>query len=126
LREKILISGEIWYVSLDPTVGDELQKIRPVVVLNPGHDRHLRLAVVVPVTGWRQGWQGNPFFVKLDPAPTNGLEKTSAVDCFQIRSLSHRRFKRHLGNISDAVLDQVLSAVALILDIDSVHCETVV
>jgi len=123
---KTLKRGELWYVSLDPTVGDELFKTRPVVVINPGHDRHLRLSVVVPITGWRPGWQGNPFFVKIDPGPTNGLEKTSAVDCFQIRSLSHQRFKRHSGHVSGADLDRILSAVALILDIDSGHCETVV
>ena len=123
---KTLKSGEVWYVSLDPTVGDELQETRPVVVLNPGHDRHLQLSVVVPITGWRPGWQGIPFFVKIDTTPTNGLEKTSAVDCFQIRSLSHRRFKHHSGHISAADLDRILSAVALILDIDTGHCETVV
>lgn len=119
-------SGEVWYVSLDPTVGDELQKTRPVVILNPGHTRHLQLSVVVPVTGWRPGWQGNPFFVKIDPTPTNGLETTSAVDCFQIRSLSHSRFKRHSGRVAGADLDRVLSSVALVLDIDTGHCETFV
>lgn len=123
---KTLKRGELWYVSLDPTVGDELQKTRPVVVLNPGHDRHLRLSVVVPITGWRQGWQGHPFFVRIDPTPTNGLKKTSAVDCFQIRSLSHSRFKRLSGHVSSTDLHRFLSAVALILDIDSAHCETVV
>lgn len=123
---KTLKRGELWYVNLDPTVGDELFKTRPVVVLNPGHDRHLRLSVVVPITGWRKGWQGHPFFVKIDPAPTNGLEKTSAVDCFQIRSLSHSRFKRHSGHVGGADIDRILSAVALILDVDSTHCETVV
>ncbi len=123
---RTLKRGEVWVVSLDPTVGDELFKTRPVVVLNPGHERHLQLSVVVPLTGWRQGWQGHPFFVKIDPAPTNGLEKTSAVDCFQIRSLSHRRFKHQTGQVSGADLDRILSAVSLILDIDGIHCETVV
>ena len=115
-------SGEVWHVNLDPTVGDEVFKTRPVVVLNPGHDRHLRFSIVVPITGWRAGWQGNPFFVQINPTPTNGLEKTSAVDCFQIRSLSHRRFKRHSGHVSGTDLDGILSAVALILDIDSANC----
>ena len=119
-------NGEIWYVSLDPTVGDEIYKTRPVVVLNPGHDRHLRLSIVVPVTGWRSGWAGNPFFVKIDAAPGKGLKNSSAVDCFQIRSLSHRRFKRLSGHVSGADLDRILSAVALILDIDPARCEAFV
>ena len=45
-------TGEIYWVNLDPTIGDEIKKRRPVIVLNGGHDKHLRLAIVVPVTAW--------------------------------------------------------------------------
>ncbi len=49
---KILKTGEIYWVNLDPTLGDEIKKGRPVVVLNPGHSKNLKLAIVVPITGW--------------------------------------------------------------------------
>ncbi len=45
-------TGEIYWVNLDPTIGDEIQKKRPVIVVNGGHDRYLKLAIVVPVTAW--------------------------------------------------------------------------
>ena len=46
-------TGDIYQVNLDPALGDEIKKSRPVVILNPGHQKNLRLAIVVPVTQWR-------------------------------------------------------------------------
>lgn len=114
--------GDIYRVNLDPTVGDEIRKRRPVVILNPGHARHLRLAIVVPVTQWRPEWDDNPFFVTLEPGPANGLDKKSAVDCFQVRAISHDRLLGKLGIISEAETDEIKRALALIMDIDQDHC----
>ncbi len=43
--------GEIWLVNLDPTVGSEIRKTRPCVVISPSemHD-HLRTAIIAPMT----------------------------------------------------------------------------
>jgi hypothetical protein len=66
-----------WYRlgHLDPSVGEEIKKKRPVVVLNNGHEKHLRLAIVVPVTNWTELWESNPFFVSIDPSKQKGLKK---------------------------------------------------
>jgi mRNA interferase MazF len=114
--------GDIYWVNLDPAVGDEIRKKRPVVVLNGGHEKHLKLAIVVPVTGWNPNWETNPFFVSLEPDPNNGLQKKSTIDCFQVRALSHTRFVERIGAISDTAMYQVKTAIALILDIDPEHC----
>lgn len=115
-------SGEIWWVNLDPTIGDEIRKKRPVVLLNAGEQKSLRLAIVVPVTGWQPRWQNHPFFLAIDPEPRHGLTKKGAVDCFQLRALSHRRFVKRLGELNKEEMDQIRSAVALILDIEPEHC----
>ncbi len=115
-------TGEIWLVSLDPTIGDEIRKTRPVVVLNAGEQKSLRLAIVVPVTGWHPRWVNHPFFLAIDPEPRHGLTKKGAVDCFQMRALSHRRFVKRLGVLNRREMDQIRSAVALILDIEPEHC----
>lgn len=114
--------GEIWLVNLDPTVGDEIRKTRPVVILNGGDAKYLALSIVVPVTAWKPRWEGNPFFVTLTPEPTNGLSKRSAVDCFQIRTLSHQRFIRRLGELRPEQIDALKTSAALILDIEPEHC----
>ena len=63
--------GDIWLVNLDPTVGSEIQKTRPCVVISPAelHD-HLRTAIVAPMTS--QGFAA-PFRVPVTHAGTNGL-----------------------------------------------------
>jgi len=119
-----LRTGEIYWVNLDPSIGDEIKKKRPVVIVNGGHDKHLKLAVIVPVTAWSPYWKKYPFFVSLEPNSSNGLQKKSAIDCFQIRAISHKRFVGKIGNISDDEIYLIKKSIALILDIDPEHCES--
>jgi mRNA interferase MazF len=118
-----LKTGEIYWVNLDPAIGDEIKKRRPVIVVNGGHDKHLKLAIVIPVTAWSQYWDENPFFISLKPDSNNRLQKKSAVDCFQIRAVSHKRFLEKIGNISNDEIDLIKKSIALILDIEPEHCE---
>lgn len=116
-------TGEIYWVNLDPTIGDEIKKRRPVIILNGGHDKHLKLAIVVPITAWSPYWEKNPFFVCLEPNSNNRLQKKSVVDCFQIRAISHKRFAENIGNISNDEIHLIKKSIALILDIEPEHCE---
>ena len=116
-------SGEIYWVNPDPTIEDEIKKRRAVVILNGGHDKHLKLANVVPVTAWSPYWDENPFFVTLEPNSKNGLSKKSSVDCFQIWAISHERFVEKIGNISNDEITLIKKSIALILYIDPEHCE---
>jgi mRNA interferase MazF len=115
--------GEIYWVNLDPTIGDEIKKRRPVIILNAGHQKHLKLAIVAPVTAWSPSWDENPFFVTLEPNSKNGLSKKSSVDCFQIRAISHTRFVEKIGNISTDEINLIKKSIALILYVEPEHCE---
>jgi mRNA interferase MazF len=115
--------GDIFWVNLDPTMGNEIRKKRPVVVLNGGHEKHLRLAIVVPITSWSASWENNPFFVSLNPSRENGLKKRSAVDCFQVRAVSHQRILERLGAIVPEDLTRIKKSLALILDLEPEDCE---
>ena len=116
-------TGEIYWVNLDPTVGDEIKKKRPVIILNGGHNKHLKLAIVVPVTAWSRYWDENPYFVTLEPNSKNGLSKKSSVYCFQIRAISHNRFVKKIGNISNDETELIRRSITLILYIEPEHCE---
>jgi len=118
-----LKTGEIYWINLDPITGNEIKKRRPVVVTNGGHDKHLKLAIVVPVTAWSSYWEKNPFFISLEPNTKNGLMKKSVVDCFQIRAVSHNRFAEKIGEISNDEINQIKGSITLILDIEPEHCE---
>ena len=115
-------TGELFWVNLDPTVGDEIKKKRPVVVLNQGHEKNLKLSIVAPITGWKRHWEENPFFVAIKPNNQNGLQKRSVIDCFQIRAISHIRFMDYIGKITDDQMGDVKKALSLILDIDADDC----
>ena len=115
-------TGDVYLVNLDPTVGEEIRRTRPVVVLSPVHEKKLRLSIVVPVTAWRARWEKNPFFVTIHTEARHALKKKSVVDCFQLRALSHGRFVKKLGSLSQFEIAHIKSSVALILGIEPEHC----
>ena len=82
--------GEVWLVNLDPTVGTEISKKRPCIIVNDNGIGILPLKVIVPITDWkeRQTYSIRPWMVKLEPTTENSLAKVSSVDTFQIRSVS--------------------------------------
>jgi mRNA interferase MazF len=123
LKEKTLRAGDVYWVNLDPTIGEEIKKKRPVVVLNGGHEKHLRLAIVVPITSWNPAWENNPFFVVLEPTIRNGIKKKSAIDCFQIRAISHQRFLERVGVITSNEISRMKKSLTLIFDLDPEDCE---
>ncbi len=111
--------GEIWLINLDPTVGAEIRKTRPAVIVNDDAVGILPLRVVVPVTEWKDRYAVAPWMVRLDPDPDNGLSKPSAADTFQVRSVAQQRFVQRLGTISDNHLRQITKALATVLRIHS-------
>ena len=48
--------GEIWLVDLEPTIGAEMNKIRPALIINDNEFGKLPLKVIVPITGWKEHW----------------------------------------------------------------------
>ena len=92
--------GEIWLINLDPTIGAEIQKTRPAVIVNDDALGILPLKVIVPLTEWKDRYAAAPWMVRIDPAAENGLSKTSAADAFQVRSVSQQRFDQQLGKVS--------------------------
>ena len=92
-------------------------------MLNGGHDKHLKLAIVVPITAWSSYWDKNPFFVTLKADAKSGLKKKSVVDCFQIRAISHNRFVDKIGELSNDEIVRIKRSITLILDIEPKHCD---
>ena len=52
--------GEVWLVGFDPSVGAEMQKLRPAVVMNVAGLGRLPLVIVVPITDWKPHYLGFP------------------------------------------------------------------
>ncbi len=91
--------NEIWLINLDPTIGAEIRKTRPAIIVNDDALGKLPLKVIVPLTDWKEHYHIAPWMVKIEPDGKNRLNKTSAADCFQVRSVSKARFVKKIGSI---------------------------
>lgn len=96
--------GDIWLVNLDPTVGSEIKKSRPCVVVSPPemHD-HLRTTIVAPMTTKSRP---APFRVPLTHGGQKGL-----ILLDQVRAVDKARLVKRLGVVSAKTLLGTLSAL---------------
>jgi mRNA interferase MazF len=106
--------GEVYLVSFDPTVGAEIQRTRPALILqNDIANRHSPITIVAAITSQFE----EPLYpteVLITP-PEGGLTTASVVLLNQIRSIDRRRLVRRLGRVSAGTLEQVNRAIQLSL-----------
>ncbi len=92
--------GDIWLVRLDPTVGGEIKKTRPCVVVSPDGLNHLPVHIVVPMT---TGSRPSPFRPTVEFAERSGLLLPD-----QIKSVARERMLRKVGTLDPAALSDLL------------------
>lgn len=108
--------SEIWLVNLDPTVGAEIRKTRPVVVVSSDAIGVLPIRLVAPLTEWKDYFAQNIWLVKLMPDGINGLTKTSTVDTLQLRGVDTQRFVRKIGSVSQTIMRLIVSSIATVIE----------
>ena len=97
--------GDVVIANLDPTIGVEIKKTRPVIVLsNDSINQFSRLVVVVPLT--KNTAHLSPSHVII-PKGVAHLTFTSKVVTEQIKAVDKRRLVKRLGSLTPAVLAQV-------------------
>jgi len=96
--------GEIWLAALDPTIGSEIQKTRPCVLISPAEmHEHLRTVIVAPMT---TGSRPAPFRIPVVFEGKNGL-----ILLDQIRTLDKSRLAKRLGAVTAETLSATLAAL---------------
>lgn len=96
--------GDIWLVNLDPTVGSEIKKSRPCVVISPPElNDHLRTVIVAPMTS--KGFTA-PFRIPVTHAGTKGL-----VVLDQLRTVDKTRLVKKMGSVSSKTLNATLTTL---------------
>jgi mRNA interferase MazF len=94
--------GDVFFVSLDPARGAEIQKTRPCVVVSPDElNAYLRTFIVVPLTTG-----GHPYPFRI-PCRFEGRSRYVVID--QIRTVDRERLVRRLGKLSPSTLGRVLT-----------------
>jgi mRNA interferase MazF len=109
--------GEIWLINLDPTVGAEIRKTRPAIVVNDDSLGKLPLKIIVPITDWKDKYDLAPWMIYIEPNITNNLAKNSSADCFQVRSISEERFIRKIGRVSSTISEEIKIGLSRVLSI---------
>ena len=96
--------GEVWLVTLDPSVGSEIRKTRPCLIVSPPemHD-YLRTVIVAPMT---TGAIPAPYRIAVTFQGKRGL-----ILLDQLRTLDKIRLVKRLGNISTTVLASTLKTL---------------
>ncbi|HXN94944.1 MAG TPA: type II toxin-antitoxin system PemK/MazF family toxin [Candidatus Acidoferrales bacterium] len=103
--------GEVWWVRLDPTLGAEIRKTRPCLVLTTNIvNQHRRTVVVIPLSSSPAG--SPPLLV---PLTCEGRTAVAVVD--QIRAVTKERFLRRIESISAQQLRAVEDGLRAILEL---------
>lgn len=106
--------GEVWLVSLDPTVGHEVKKTRPAVVVSSDlYNRHNWVVIIVPLTSRGQA----EYDQVLIAPPEGGLNSTSATLPDQIRAVDRRRLVKRLGCLEAETINRLDHSLKVVLDI---------
>ncbi len=101
--------GDIFWANLDPTLGVEIQKTRPVVVVsNNTINQHSQLVIVVPLT--TNTARLSPSHV-LIPQGEGGISQDSKALTEQIRSIDKQRLTVKIGTLSDRFLRLIEQAI---------------
>jgi mRNA interferase MazF len=96
--------GDIWLVNLDPTVGSEIKKSRPCVVVSPAElNDHLRTVIVAPMTS--KGFAA-PFRVPVIHAGTHGL-----IVLDRLQAVDKARLVKRFGAVSAKTLHATLATL---------------
>ncbi len=110
--------GEITWIALDPTVGTEIKKKRPcLVVSNDIANEKSPQITVVPVTAYDSRKAKIPVCVAVQKGE-GGLKKRSVIVCSQIRAVDKRRVRgRALGSLTSEVMKRVDKAIKIHLSL---------
>jgi mRNA interferase MazF len=96
---------DVYLVSLDPTKGREIKKIRPCLVISPNEmNRYISTVIVAPMTS-----KGNSYPTRI-PCQFQGVKGQVVLD--QIRTIDKSRMVKRLGSLSQVTQNKVLDSLA--------------
>ncbi len=108
--------GEIYYANLNPSIGDEIKNIRPVLIVSNNMNNKMGNTVtVLPIT--KNVARVYPFEIFL-PKQKTGLAHDSKAQAHQVRTISKQRINSGVkGRVDVSTMQRVEKALQLHLDI---------
>jgi mRNA interferase MazF len=114
-KVEVLKRGEVYLCSFDPTVGHEIKKTRPALVIqNDVGNRYSPLTIVAAITSTVPPMP-HPVAVVIDSTAANGLDVRSSIRLDQIRTVDRQRLVRRLGVVDSGTMARVDEALKISL-----------
>ncbi|MEK9154307.1 MAG: type II toxin-antitoxin system PemK/MazF family toxin [Patescibacteria group bacterium] len=104
--------GDVWVVNFDPTIGSEIKKTRPAVILQNNIGNRYGAVTIVAAISSHAGGDVYPTEVFANP-PEGGLEVPSVVLLNQIRTVDKTRLIAHIGALKPTTMQAVDRALAI-------------
>ena len=96
---------EVFLVNLDPTIGAEIQKTRPCLVISPNEmNDYIQTAIIAPMTTKARAYPSR--------VACRFNEKDAQIVLDRLRTVDKRRLARRLGSIDSATQQRVLEVLA--------------
>lgn len=108
---------EIWETNFNPTIGREINKTRPAIIVSDDSIGVLPLRVIVPITNWQERYDSADWHVKIEKDDINNLDKKSTADCFQLRSVSIERLEKKIGEVDEETFKKIKNALKNVFDL---------
>ncbi|MEW6571909.1 MAG: type II toxin-antitoxin system PemK/MazF family toxin [Nitrospirota bacterium] len=108
--------GDIYLVDFDPSVGAEIRKTRPAMIISCNEaNKHLRTVMVIPFSSRIEKVHPFEVFVRKEDS---GLEVDSKLKISQMRSVDKERMKKYIGTLDDDLIREIEKAIKLHLAMD--------
>jgi mRNA interferase MazF len=108
--------GDVYLVDFDPSVGSEIRKTRPALIISCNEaNRHLKTVTVIPFSSKVE--KVFPFEVLVEKSES-GLDLDSKLKIPQMRAVDKSRLSRRVGTVGEETLSAVEKAVRLHLDME--------
>ena len=103
--------GSIWLVSFDPSVGTEIKKTRPALIISPTDFNQVRSKItLLPISSTKvKAKTIKPVVVEIKPSSTNGLTLNSIVIAIEPNTFDKKRLVKYLGILESELMKQVES-----------------
>jgi mRNA interferase MazF len=109
--------GSIWLVSFDPSIGTEIRKTRPAVIISGTAFNQRSKVTVLPITSANPSDRLLPVIVPLVPSITNGLSSNSFVVCVDPMTFDKRRLIQCLGQVEPNQLEEIQQILVRYLEL---------
>jgi mRNA interferase MazF len=111
-----MMRGDIYLVDFEPSVGAEIRKVRPALIISCNEaNRHLKTIMVIPFTS--NVARIYPFEVLVSKSQS-GLEQDSKLKIPQMRAIDRSRLKKYVGALPEETMVPVEKAIKLHLSIE--------